>query len=158
MLEETNLSKVTEVVAALAEPVCAAQGVSLWDVEYVREAGSWVLRVFIDKEGGVSINDCVAVTQALDPLLDERDPIPDSYTFEVSSAGVERELKRPEHFARYIGAPVTVRLYAPKAGAREHTGTLAAYADGAVTLAAEDGSEQLFTPQEVAQVRLRFTF
>lgn len=81
------MSKVTETVTALAAPVAAELGLELWDVEYVREAGQWFLRVYIDKDGGVSINDCEALSRALDPVLDEADPIPDSYVFEVSSAG-----------------------------------------------------------------------
>ena len=90
------MSRVTETVLALAKPVVEAQGCEVWDVEYVREAGAWYLRVYIDKPGGVSIDDCEAVSRALDPVLDEADPIPTSYVFEVSSAGAERELKRPD--------------------------------------------------------------
>ena len=86
------MSKITDRVFALAKPVVENEGCSLWDVEYVREAGSWYLRVYIDKEGGVSIDDCERISRALDPLLDEADPIPDSYVFEVGSAGAEREL------------------------------------------------------------------
>ncbi len=78
--------KITDLVAEMARPIAEAQGCSLWDVEYVREAGQWFLRVYIDKEGGVSIDDCEAVSRALDPLLDEADPIEQSYNFEVSSA------------------------------------------------------------------------
>lgn len=96
------MSKITEKVEALAKPVVEEAGCELWDVEYVREAGSWYLRVFIDKEGGVSIEDCERISRKLDPILDENDPIPDSYVFEVGSAGAERELKRPSDFERYM--------------------------------------------------------
>ena len=102
--------KVTEQVAQFAEPVVQAHGCTLWDVEYVREGGEWFLRLYIDKDGGVSINDCEALSRALDPVLDEADPIPDSYVFEVSSAGAERELKRPGDFARFMGSGAEVRL------------------------------------------------
>lgn len=149
------MSKITDIVTELAEPVCRECGCELWDVEYVREAGAWFLRVYIDKEGGVSINDCVAVTQALDPILDERDPIPDSYTFEVSSAGVERELKRPSDFERFMGSLVAVKLYQSKNGSKEHVGFLTGYADGAVTITAKSGAEESFTGKEVASVHLR---
>ena len=86
------MSKITELVTDLARPVVEDNGCSLWDVEYLKEAGSWYLRLYIDKEGGVSIDDCEAVSRAVDPLLDEADPIQDAYTFEVSSAGADRPL------------------------------------------------------------------
>ena len=110
------MAKVTDVVAQLAAPVVEQAGCSLWDVEYVKEAGEWFLRVYIDKEGGVSIDDCEAVSRAVDPVLDEKDPIPESYRFEVCSAGLERQLKRPSDFERYLGEPVLVKLYRPRDG------------------------------------------
>ena len=100
------MSKITDAVASLAAAPAAALGLEIWDVEFVREAGTRYLRIYIDKDGGVGINDCVAFSQAMDPLLDEADPIAESYTFEVSSAGLERELKKPAHFVRYLGSPV----------------------------------------------------
>ena len=150
---ENCMSKITETVAKLARDVVEAEGCSLWDVEYVREAGSYYLRVYIDKAGGVSINDCEAVSRALDALLDEADPIPDSYIFEVASAGAERELKRPSDFQRFLGSQVAVKLYSAKNGRKEYVGILKEYADGDVTL--EDG--QTFRKPEIAQVRLRVT-
>ena len=103
-----------------AEPVAKAHGCELWDVEYVKEAGGWFLRIYIDKEDGVSITDCEAVSRALDPVLDERDPIPDSYTFEVSSAGAERTLKRPSDFERFMGHLVEVKLYKARDNRKEY--------------------------------------
>ena len=88
------MSKITDLTAQLARPVVEANGCSLWDVEYVKEAGSWYLRVYIDKETGVSIDDCEAVSRVLSDLLDEADPIQDPYTFEVSSAGADRALQK----------------------------------------------------------------
>ena len=148
------MSKVTETVTALAAPIAAELGLELWDVESVREAGQWFLRVYIDKDGGVSINDCEALSRALDPVLDEADPIPDSYVFEVSSAGAERELKRPGDFARYMGSSAEVRLYKPVDGSKSFVGTLAGYDNGAVTLTVA-GNELTFDKAQVAQVRLR---
>ncbi len=89
------MKKITDIISALAEPVVQKHGCELWDVEYVKETGGWFLRVYIDREDGVSIEHCEAVSRELDPILDACDPIPDSYTFEVSSAGAERTLKRP---------------------------------------------------------------
>ena len=108
--------KITQTVAALAKPIVEARGCSLWDVEYVREGADYILRVAIDKEGGVDIDDCEAISRALDPILDEHDPIPDRYQFEVCSAGLERQLKRPSDFERYLGEPVLVKLYRPRDG------------------------------------------
>ena len=87
--------KITEIVAGFARPVVEEKGCTLWDVEYVREGSDYFLRLYIDKEGGVDISDCEAISRAVDPILDERDPIPESYHFEVWSAGLERSLKRP---------------------------------------------------------------
>ena len=147
------MAKVTDTVAALALPIAEQADCSLWDVEYVKEAGTWFLRVYIDKEGGVSIDDCEAVSRPLSDLLDQADPIEGSYTFEVSSAGADRALKKPEHFARFQGAEVEVKLYRPKEGRKEYVGLLRDYQDGAVTLETA-GQEAVFTKQEVALVRL----
>ena len=98
------MAKVTELVAGLAAPIAEENGCSLWDVEYVREAGQWFLRVYIDKEGGVSIDDCEAVSRPLSDALDEADPIEGSYVLEVSSAGADRPLKKPAHFRQFLGS------------------------------------------------------
>ena len=147
------MAKVTETVSALALPYVEAAGCSLWDVEYVKEAGEWFLRVYIDKEGGVSIDDCEAVSRPLSDALDQADPIEGSYTFEVSSAGADRALKKPEHFARYQGEEVEVRLYRPREGRKEFVGKLLSWEDGSVTLDM-GGTPVGFGKQEIALVRL----
>ena len=147
------MKKITELVRELAEPVVQENGCTLWDVEYVREGGDWFLRLYIDKEGGVNITDCEAISRAVDPILDEKDPIADSYHFEVCSAGIERPLKRPSDFAQFMGADVLVKLYRPRDGKKEYIGTLAGYADGRVTV--DVGGEAVtFEKSEVALVRL----
>ena len=107
------MAKVTELVAGLAAPIAEENGCSLWDVEYVREAGQWFLRVYIDKEGGVSIDDCEAVSRPLSDALDEADPIEGSYVLEVSSAGADRPLKKPAHFRQFLGSEVTCASTGP---------------------------------------------
>lgn len=149
--------KITEQVWQFAEPLVQAQGCSLWDVEYVREGGEWFLRLYIDKDGGVDIDDCEAVSRAVDPVLDEKDPIPESYRFEVCSAGLERVLKRPSDFERFLGEPVLVKLYRPKNGQKEFPGVLKGYAGSAVTIDM-NGTELTFEKPEVALVRLRVEF
>jgi ribosome maturation factor RimP len=151
------MKKVTELVAELAAPAVAEQGCTLWDVEYVREAGQWYLRLYLDKDGGVDILDCEAVSRKVSDLLDQADPIEGSYTFEVSSAGAERPLKRPSDFERFLGSPVLVKTYKPKDGRKEFAGTLAGYEDGAVLL--DMGGETVrFEKNETALVRLRVEF
>ncbi len=149
--------KVTDLVASFAQPIVEAQGCQLWDVEYVREGSEYFLRLYLDKEGGVDISDCEAVSRAVDPILDEKDPIQGSYHFEVCSAGLERALKRPGDFQRFLGSPVTVKLYRPRNGLKEIPAVLRGYDDGRITV--EAGKETItFEKSEVALVRLRVEF
>ena len=149
--------KITERVQQLVEPIVLNQGCTLWDVEYVREGDQRFLRLYIDKDGGVDITDCEAISRAADPILDEADPIPDSYHFEVCSAGLERALKRPADFEQFMGSPIMVKLYRPRNGLKEIPGILRGYDDGRVT--AECGKETItFEKSEVALVRLRVEF
>lgn len=147
------MAKVSDVVAALARPIAEQAGCRVWDVEYVREAGEWFLRVYIDREGGVDLDCCEAVSRPLSDALDEADPIQGSYTFEVSSAGLDRPLRRPDHFAQCMGRKVDVKLYRPVDGCKEVTGALTGYEDGAVSV---DGVR--FDKKDVAQVRLHVEF
>ena len=152
------MKKVTELVAELAAPAVAEQGCTLWDVEYVREAGQWYLRLYLDKDGGVDILDCEAVSRKVSDLLDQADPIEGSYTFEVSSAGAERPLKRPSDFERFLGSPVLVKTYKPKDGRKEFAGVLAGYDNGAVLLDMGGAEPLRFEKPELALVRLHVEF
>ncbi len=149
--------KITDQVWAFAQPIVERQGCSVWDVEYVREGADWFLRIYIDKQGGVDIADCEAISRAIDPILDEKDLIPDSYTFEVCSAGLERPLKRPSDFAAFLGSEVLVKLYRPKNGAKEFSGALTDYNNGDVTITM-GGQAITFPKAEIALVRLRVDF
>jgi len=156
-LKEGNFLKVTELVAQFASPIVESFGCELWDVEYVREGSERFLRVYIDKEGGIDIDDCEKIHRALDPVLDEKDPIAESYYFEVCSAGLERALKRPSDFAKFMGSAITVKLYRPRNGLKEIPCVLRGYEDGRVTV--EAGKETItFEKSEVALVRLRVEF
>ena len=149
--------KVTELVAQFAQPIIEQAGCSLWDVEYVREGAERYLRIYIDKEGGIDIDDCEKIHRAIDPILDEKDPIAESYHFEVCSAGLERALKRPGDFVRFMDSPVLVKLYRPRNGLKEISGILRGYEEGKVTV--EAGKETItFEKSEVALVRLRVEF
>ena len=149
--------KITDQVTGFAQPVVESFGCQLWDVEYVREGSERYLRLYIEKEGGVDIDDCEKIHRAMDPILDEKDPIAESYHFEVCSAGLERTLKRPGDFERFMGSAVTVKLYRPRNGLKEIPAVLRGYEDGKVTV--EAGKETItFEKSEVALVRLRVEF
>ena len=149
--------KITEQVTLFAKPVVEANGCTLWDVEYVREGSERFLRLYIDKDGGVDIDDCEKIHRAMDPILDEKDPIAESYHFEVCSAGLERALKRPSDFAQFMGSPILIKLYRPRNGLKEISAVLRDYEEGRIT--AEAGKETLtFEKSEVALVRLRVEF
>lgn len=151
------MAKITDVVSTLAEPIARENGCAIWDVEYVKEAGTWFLRVYLDRAEGVTIDHCEAVSRALDVKLDEVDPIEGSYVLEVSSPGADRALKKPEHFARFLGEQVEVRLYRPVDGVKTLVGALGSYEDGNVTVETKEGSRTL-AKQDIAQVRLYITF
>lgn len=145
----------TTIVTELAAPVAEQFGVNLWDVRFEKEGASWFLRIFIDKEEGVDIEDCENVSRVMSKLLDEADPIDQSYYLEVSSPGIGRDLVKPWHFQKYIGWPVTVRLIRAVDGVREFTGEMTAFDGENVTLALEDMEvEMVFGLKEAAWVRL----
>ena len=140
-------------VAPLVEPITAQHNLMLWDIRFVKEGATWILRVVIDREDEpVSINDCVAVSRALSPVLDEADPIPQSYCLEVTSPGADRELTREEHYAYYEGYPVTLKLYRPDDnGQKELVGLLTGWDDG-FTIETEEGETLTLDKKTVAAV------
>lgn len=142
------------VCARLAQQPAETLGLSLWDVRFVKEGASWYLRYFIDKEGGVTIDDCADLSRLLNPLLDEADPIPQAYCLEVCSPGINRELTKPEHFDMFLGWPVELKLYSPVDGRRELAGLLESCADGTITITLENGDVLTFDKKEVASVHL----
>ena len=153
------MKKITELTAELAAPVIAERGCTLWDVEYVKEAGTWYLRILLDKEGGVDILDCEEISRKVSDLLDEADPIEGSYTLEVGSAGAERTLKRPADFQRFLGSPVLVKLYRAREGRKEFAGHLKAYDEATGDVTVTVGKQELVFPKkETALVRLRVEF
>ena len=150
-------TKTAELVYGLAKPIADELGLTIWDIRFEKEGAMWVLLVVIDKEGGVSIDDCEAMSRPLDKKLDEVDPIEQSYCLEVSSAGIERELTRDWHFETCKGQQIVVRLIRPYNGVREFVGTLLKLEDATVYLSAEDG-EYAFRLNDIAVVRLYAVF
>ena len=142
----------------LLEPVVGELGFELVDVEYVKEGGTWYLRAYIDKPGGITVDDCEAVSRRFSDILDEKDYIEDSYVFEVSSPGLGRPLKKEKDFARSIGEEVEIRTYRAIDRQKEFVGILKRYDDETVTIAYEDDSEQTFDRSEIALIRLALDF
>ena len=130
----------------------------LVDVEYVREAGTWYLRAYIDKEGGIAVDDCEVISRKLGEWLDKEDFIDESYILEVSSPGLGRPLKKEKDFIRTMGKDVDVRLYRQIAKQKEFTGALSAYDENTVTLTMEDGSLMVFEKPDIALIRLALDF
>ena len=125
-------------VTPLAQRVADELGYSVWDVDYVKEGTEWFLRIDIDKDGGVDIEDCEKFSRTIDPLLDEENPIEDQYTLQISSPGIEREIKNDFHLESCLGETVQVRLYAPLNGFKEYVGKLVSYTSEAVTLEVDE--------------------
>lgn len=144
----------TEIAARLAQPVLEELGLILWDLRFEKEGSLWYLRYFIDKEEGLTIQDCEAFSRKVETLLDEADPISQSYTLEVSSPGIERELTRDWHYEQCMGMEITVRLIRPAAGGRDFTGTLTGYGSGRVTMRLAGETELSFGTEEASFVRL----
>lgn len=142
----------------LLEPIIEANNFELYDVEYVKEVGNWYLRAYIDKEGGISIDDCELVSRALSDLLDEKDFIDDAYILEVSSPGLGRQLKKDKHFAKSIGEEVEIKLYKAIDKRKEFSGILIAFDKETITIELEDESTMSFNRSDIAMVRLALDF
>ena len=132
-------SNVVSAVMKLAEPIAMEQNITIWDTEFIKEGAAWYLRFYIDKAEGITLDDCEKFHRRIDPILDESDPIDHSYYLEVSSPGIERELKKPWHFELMIGKQIFTRLIRPDSiGRKELTGTLKSYSDGEITMQNEN--------------------
>jgi len=142
----------------LIQPIISELGFELVDVEYVKEVGTWYLRAYIDKPGGITVDDCEAVSRKFSDILDEKDYIADAYIFEVSSPGLGRPLKKEKDFQRSLGAEVEIKTYRAIDKQKDFTGILKAYDDKTITIEYEDQTEQIFDKSEIAIVRLALHF
>lgn len=143
---------------SLLEPIVTGFGFELVDVEYVKEAGNWYLRAYIDKPGGITVDDCEAVSRKFSDILDEKDYIEDAYIFEVSSPGLGRPLKKEKDFQRSLGEEVEIRTYRAIDKQKEFTGVLKEYDQDSVTIAYEDDTTQTFLKSDIALIRLALDF
>lgn len=151
------LSKTENMVFALAEDIAKANGCYIYDVEFVKEGGMYFLRVYADCDGGIDLDKCEVISRALSDKLDEADPISQNYYLEVSSPGIERKLKRQEHFDRYIGEKIDIGLYRPINGSKQLSGELIGY-DGTNITAEVDGEKITLPQKETTYVKLHFDF
>lgn len=151
---ETYESKTEEFL----KPLIEEHHFELVDVEYVKEGSSWYLRAYIDKEGGISVDDCEVISRKLSDWLDKEDFIEDSYILEVSSPGLGRPLKKEKDFARSVGKQVDIRLYRQRDNQKDFTGILTSYDKDSVAIEGEDGEELVFQRPEIALIRLAFDF
>ncbi len=142
----------------LVKPVTDELGYFLWDVSYVKEGAMWYLRVFIDCDEGITIDDCEKVTEPVNAILDEADPIQQSYMLEVGSAGLERELLKEEHFEVCIGDKVRIRFIRNVDGEKEIPATLMGYDKNTITVQTENGEEKIYQLADIAFVKLWFDF
>ena len=144
------------VVEEIAAPIAQELGLKIWDVRYLKEGSQWFLRIFIDKDGGVDINDCEAMSRAIDKPLDDLDPIDGEYILEVSSPGIERELVKDRHFEEFLGADIMVRMIRPIDGiGKDFKGVLTAYENGEVTVTDHSGENQVtINKKDAAYIKL----
>ena len=142
----------------LITPILDRMNFELADVEYVKEGGTWYLRAYIDKEGGITVNDCEAVAREMNEILDREDFVEDSYVFEVSSPGLGRPLKKEKDYIRSMGEEVEIRTYRAINREKEFYGILSAYDENTVTIKTEDGTEMTFEKSDIALIRLAFDF
>ena len=142
----------------ILQPIVEEHGFELVDVEYVKEGSNWYLRAYIDKPGGITVNDCETVSRKLSDILDEKDYIDDAYILEVSSPGLGRPLKKEKDFKRSLGEEVEIRTYRMIEKQKEFTGILRAYDETTVTIEKENGTEKTFEKSNIALIRLAFDF
>jgi len=154
LAEKRKGGNVVTTVWDIAAPIAEQLGLILWDVKFVKEGVNWYLRITIDKEGGVGIDDCVSMNDALDAPLEEADPIEQSYNLQVQSPGIERELVRDFHFIRYIGSPAVIRLRVGLDGAKTWKCVIKGYNEGIVSLEFPDGSIHDFSKQDYSSIKL----
>lgn len=150
LAKQSTVERVYEIVKPFADEL----GLEIWDITFKKEGTDWYLRIFIDKDGGVSIDDCVDLTHAVSKPLDDADPIKQNYMLEISSPGVERELSKDEHFEKYIGSGVIIKTIRPVDGVRDFNGVLKKYENKTITVELQDGAEMTFDKKDTNFVKL----
>jgi ribosome maturation factor RimP len=142
----------------LVMPILKEHGFDLYDVEFVKEAGNWYLRIYIDKEGGITVEDCEVVSRAMNEILDAKDFIPEAYIFEVSSPGLGRQLKKDKHLDKSIGEEVEIKLFKAMNKQKDFGGILVGFDKDKITIEQEDGKQVEFARADIAMIRLALDF
>ena len=145
-------------IEALVQPIVDAKNIEIVDIEYVKEAGQFYLRIYLEKEGGITLDDCAEVSRELNPILDEKDPIKDNYFLEVCSPGLDRPLKKEKDFVKYQGRDVEIKLYKPINGSKMHEGELVGLTEDKNIKVIIDNDEVEFNKKDVALIRLAIIF
>ena len=140
----------------LIQPLIDANNFELVDVEFVKEGSDWYLRVYIDKDGGITVDDCELISRAFNEILDREDYISEQYIFEVSSPGLMRPLKKEKDYKRSVGKPIDIKLYKPLDKCKEFTGVLDSYDKDTVTIKMDDDTQKTFDRSNLAMIRLAF--
>lgn len=154
-MAKSKQGNTVEAVTQLVQPIIEQMGLKLWDVRFLKEGALWYLRIFIDKDNGITIEDCENVTRAIDKPLDDLDPIEQNYCLEVSSPGIERELVKDEHFDTFLGAPVMIKTIRPNQnGERDFKGTLIAHDKESITVMSENGEQSVIKKKETVYIKL----
>ena len=148
------MAKVEKIIWEAVEPIIEENGCSVYDIEFVKEGQNYFLRIFIDKEDGVSTDDCEKISRAVDPVIDEIDPIEPSYYLEISSPGLDRKLSRQEHFDSAIGSLVDIKLFAPINGSKDITAYLKGFDGKTIFLETENGAAIELEKQKASSIRL----
>ncbi|MHB1315549.1 MAG: ribosome maturation factor RimP [Christensenellales bacterium] len=152
------MSKITDIVESIAQPAVAQMGYELVDVEYKKENVGWVLTVFIDKQGGITVEDCEKVSRQLDSLLDEKDPIPQAYFLSVSSPGLDRPIKKDNDFTRNIGKKIVARTFTPMEGKKEFVGVLLCFDELSFTIRDDTSKEQTIQRKDAASIKPKLEY
>lgn len=154
MDKQLSKGSIINCIWELVQPIATSLGLEIWDIKYLKEGSTWYLRVFIDKPDGITLQDCEKMSRAIDPPIDELDPIKQAYCLEVCSPGIERTLERSDHFERYLGQGVIVKLIrADNSGEREYKGTLKQHSKQSVVILQASGDEKTISRKDTAFVK-----
>lgn len=157
MVKPTTTANVSSVVYSIAKPLADELGLEIWDIKFLKEGSNWYLRIFIDNNSGITLNDCEKMSHALDEPLDKLDPIPQSYFLEVCSPGIERELTKEEHFEKFIGSDVKIRLIRPNEnGEKEIVGKLISFSKDEITLETSENKNLITQRKNISHINLKY--
>ena len=152
----SNKKNTAKIISEIVQPVADEMNLYIWDIKFEKEGPDWFLKIFIDKDGGVDINDCEKFSRKIDSLIDEADPIEHSYYLEVSSPGVDRKLIKDWHIKKYIGSKIDINFIRPINGIKNVVATLINFENNIITISLDDNSEMSFNKKDTSSIKLHF--